>query len=220
MTSPASPSVDILSQRREYEAGQLVEDDCPATPLRLFERWLAEALTLPVLDATAMTVATASGNGQPSARTVLLKQWDDKGFVFFTGYETRKGLDLAQNARIGLQFHWRELSRQVHVEGIAHKIAPAESATYFAARPRESQLAARAATPAGKSPSRAALEERFEQERLQFEGQSVPMPTNWGGYRAVPHRIEFWQGRSNRLHDRLVYERQDAEEWRRHRLNP
>jgi pyridoxamine 5'-phosphate oxidase len=211
--------MDIATERRDYDSGPLREEDAGADPLVLFARWLGEAVAAKVLDPTAMTVATADASGKPSARIVLLKHYGPDGFDFFTRYSTAKGAELEANPRAALLFHWRELDRQVRIEGAVHKLSRAASEAYFATRPRASQLAARAASGLSKVPDRAALEARVEAEARRWEDASVAMPEDWGGYRTTPLRFEFWQGRPSRLHDRLVFERVDAA-WVRHRLAP
>jgi pyridoxamine 5'-phosphate oxidase len=212
--------MDIASERRDYDAGQLAEADAGDDPLALFGRWLDDALAANVLDATAMTLATAATGGSPSARIVLLKHYGAQGFDFFTRYSTRKGDELATNPRAALLFHWRELNRQVRIEGTVQKLSRAESEAYFATRPRASQLAARAASGLQRVADRATLEARVESEARRWQGSEVAMPEDWGGYRTTPASFEFWQGRPNRLHDRLVYERADTGAWVRHRLAP
>jgi pyridoxamine 5'-phosphate oxidase len=213
--------VDIASDRRDYDHAKLDEAEAGDDPFALFDRWLTEALAAHVLDATAMTLATATIDGKPSARVVLLKHYDRRGFDFFTRYSTRKGAELEDNPRAALVFHWREQSRQVRIEGTVQRLPRTESEAYFATRPRASQLAARAASGLASIADRAALEQRFAAEaRRCSSNESVPMPEDWGGYRTTPIAFEFWQGRPNRLHDRLVYERAEDARWLRHRLAP
>ncbi len=212
--------MDLRSEGRQYESERLLEKDAPDAPLELFSLWLGEALDARLLDATAMVIATANGEGRPNARVVLLKGQDSSGFVFFTRYSTQKSVELAENPRATLLFHWRELDRQVRIDATVSRIPHSESEAYFATRPRGSQLAARAASGLGRVSLDDPLEQRFEREDLTFVGREVPMPEDWGGYRAVPRAIEFWQGRPNRLHDRLVYELEPAGTWCRYRLAP
>jgi pyridoxamine 5'-phosphate oxidase len=199
----------------------LLDEQLPDDPLDLFGTWLGSALEASLLDATAMTLSTVSASGQPRARVVLLKSWDARGFVFFTRYSTRKGADLASNPRAALSFHWRELSRQILIEGTAARIARAESEAYFASRPRDSQLAARAVSGLSEIESQDWLLARYQQQLARFAPDApVAMPDDWGGYRLAPTRIELWQGQPGRLHDRIAYERAPDGAWRRHRLAP
>jgi pyridoxamine 5'-phosphate oxidase len=212
--------MDVSAERREFEQGPLREEDAGDDPIALFARWLSEAHAASVLDPTAMTLASADASGKPSARIVLLKGYGAEGFDFFTRYSTRKGQDLADNPRAALLFHWRELSRQVRVEGPVQMLPRAASAAYFATRPRGSQLAAHAASGLSRVPDRASLEHRMHDEEQRWQGKEVALPEDWGGYRTTPLLLEFWQGRPNRLHDRLVYELSDAGAWQRYRLAP
>jgi pyridoxamine 5'-phosphate oxidase len=170
-------------------------------------------------DATSMTLATADKDGQPCARIVLLKSFDESGFVFFTNYNSRKGSELAHNARACLLFYWAPLWRQVRIEGRVEKVSEAESQDYFHSRPLGSKIGAWASNQSQRVTSRNELEERFEEFSLKF-ADNVPRPPHWGGYRVDPQTIEFWQGRENRLHDRLVYTRQNDGNWRIERLAP
>ena len=167
-----------------------------------------------------MTLATATPDGRPSARMVLLKGVDARGFAFFTNYESRKGAELAANPRAALVFFWVQLERQVRVEGRVERLSAEESDAYFASRPEGSQLGAWASQQSAVLPDRGPLEARYEELRAQYEGQEVPRPTFWGGFRVVPETVEFWQGRVNRLHDRLRYRRQDDGSWVIERLSP
>ena len=212
--------MDIAAERRDFDQGPLCEEDAGDDPLALFTRWLAEAQAANVLDPTAMTLATADASGRPSARIVLLKGYGPEGFDFFTRYSTRKGRDLADNPHGALLLHWRELSRQVRIEGPIAMLSRAASAAYFATRPRGSQLAAHAASGLSRIPDRATLEQRMQAAEQRWKESAVALPDDWGGYRTTPRVIEFWQGRPNRLHDRLVYELSDGDAWQRYRLAP
>lgn len=216
---PPRSQLDLASERREYLGERLLEADAPPEPYELFTRWLAQALDARLLDATAMVLATASREGAPSARVVLLKGHDARGLVFYTRHRSQKVEELAQNPRVACLFHWRELDRQVRFEGGVESVTPEESRAYFASRPRSSQLAARA-TSGLERVSAAALEAHFAAAVQEWEGRDVEMPADWGGFRVLPRRVEFWQGRPNRLHDRLVYEQNGAGAWDRHRLAP
>jgi pyridoxamine 5'-phosphate oxidase len=213
---------DLASERVDYLGDHLLESEAPDDPYVLFERWLADAFdakergTLP--EPTAMVVATAD-NGHPSARTLLLKQVDRGGFVFFTNYESRKGLELVHNPEVALHFGWYPLHRQVRVEGVAGRVSREESESYFASRPRGSQLGAWASAQSSPVASAEALDASYRAVERQFAGRDVPCPPGWGGYRVVPSMIEFWQGQPSRMHDRLVY-RNSADDWKISRLAP
>ena len=179
-------------------------------PLRRFQAWFREAEAAGVEVPEAMTLATATRDGRPSARFVLLKGADDDGFVFYTGYGSRKSDELAENPRAALVFYWRQLGRQVRVEGVVERVSEEESAAYFATRPRASQLAAWASAQSRPLASRAKLEQRYAELEREYAGREVPLPPHWGGYRLRPDAYEFWVHRDNRLHDRERYTRQDG----------
>jgi pyridoxamine 5'-phosphate oxidase len=212
-------TVDIAQERREYLGQRLLESDAPAEPLALFSAWLDRALAAGLLDATAMVLSTASKEGRPSARVVLLKGHDERGLVFYTRYDSQKCVDLRDNPQASALFHWRELDRQIRVDGQVARVSSAESRAYFATRPRSSQLAARATCGLDRV-SAEELERRYAAATETWEGRDVEMPEDWGGFRIHPSRLEFWQGRPNRLHDRLVYEAGADGSWTRHRLAP
>jgi pyridoxamine 5'-phosphate oxidase len=199
----------------------LTKSTIDPNPIRQFELWFKEASEsgMSEQDATSMTLATADKDGQPCARIVLLKSFDKSGFVFFTNYNSRKGSDLTDNARACLLFYWAPLWRQVRIEGAVEKVSEAESDEYFHSRPLGSKIGAWASNQSEPVASRNELDERFEEFSLKF-ADDVPRPPHWGGYRVKPDVIEFWQGRENRLHDRLVYKRQSDGSWRIERLAP
>jgi pyridoxamine 5'-phosphate oxidase len=198
----------------------LTKSNVDANPIRQFQTWFDEVRDSGVSDqdATSMTLATATTDGRPSARIVLLKSFDDQGFVFFTNYESQKGKELNENPRASLLFYWSELWRQVRIEGEVEKISAAESERYFQSRPLGSRLGAWASIQSEVIDHREALEARFAELQKRF-GEDVPRPEHWGGYRLKPNSIEFWQGRDNRLHDRLRYRREDGA-WVIERLAP
>jgi pyridoxamine 5'-phosphate oxidase len=201
-------------------ARELTEDDLLPDPVALFERWYAEALAAGVAQADAMTLATATRDGRPSARVVLLKGVDARGFTFFTNYESRKARELDANPRAALVLLWAPLERQVRIGGEVARLSAEESDAYFATRPRGSQLGAWASRQSRPLTGRAELDERWAELDARWAGAPVPRPPQWGGYRLAPREIEFWQGRANRLHDRFAYTRETDGTWARARLQP
>jgi len=210
---------DLFNIRRDFSLKTLNESDVLSNPMGMFERWFNEAITAEALEPNAMNLATATPDGKPSSRIVLLKQIKPEGFVFFTNYESRKGLQIAQNKYCALNFVWHELERQVRVEGTVEKIAGKESDIYFDVRPEKSKLGAWASPQSEVIPGRKYLEELMADFEAKFSGITITRPKNWGGYIVKPDLIEFWQGRSNRLHDRIQYKMTDGE-WRIERLAP
>jgi pyridoxamine 5'-phosphate oxidase len=210
----------VARLRKEYTRAGLKESDAASGPIEQFRNWFDEALAADLHEPNAMTLATATPDGRPSARVVLLKGLDERGFVFYTSYEGRKGGELETNPYCALVFYWGELERQVRVEGRASRVSEEESDEYFGSRPRGSQLGAWASEQSRPVEGRGALEERLRGLEAEYEGREVPRPPFWGGYRVEPEVVEFWQGRENRLHDRLVYRRSDNGEWGRERLQP
>lgn len=205
--------------RRDYLMGGLELTDLAADPIEQFQTWLAQAIELQLKDPTAMTVATVDASGQPSQRIVLLKQVDAQGLVFFTNYGSRKARELADNPKISLHFPWHDIERQVKVCGVASRLSVAESARYFLSRPKESQLAAWASHQSHPISSRQLLMQQVARMKEKFSRGEIPAPDFWGGFRVVPHEIEFWQGGANRLHDRFVYTRA-GQGWIIERLAP
>jgi pyridoxamine 5'-phosphate oxidase len=216
-----TPAPNLADLRREYHREALTEADVDPDPLRQLERWLQDAIRAALPEPTAMALATVGADGRPSARIVLLKGVDPAGLVFFTNHDSRKGRELAIHPDAALLFHWIELERQVRIEGVASKVATAESDAYFASRPRSSRLGAWASPQSQAIPDRDWLEREFAAVAARYEGNNadVPRPPFWGGYRVLPSLVEFWQGRSSRLHDRIVY-RRDGSGWQIQRLAP
>jgi pyridoxamine 5'-phosphate oxidase len=209
----------LADLRRDYSTHGLTEADAGDDPFALFHRWLDDAIAAELTDPNAMILATCTADGTPSARAVLLKSLDDRGFTFFTNYDSRKGREMAANPRVALVFLWHQLERQVRVEGTIERVTPAESDDYFANRPLGSRLGAWASRQSDTIPDRAYLERVHAELAAKYPDGTVPRPPNWGGYRVIPTAIEFWQGRPSRLHDRLLFTRQ-ASGWKRERLAP
>jgi pyridoxamine 5'-phosphate oxidase len=213
--------VDLSQFRREYLKGGLSRSSLHRDPMLQFTEWFEQARKTEIADPTAMILATVGSNGQPSQRTVLLKYYDQQGFVFFTNFESRKAKEIQDNAKVSLLFVWLELERQVMVNGTAAKISTAESAKYFLTRPKESQMAAWVSSQSSTLSSRQILLQKFQEMKRKIGEGKVPLPSFWGGYRVQPVEIEFWQGRKNRLHDRFLYTRKaDTTEWAIERLAP
>ena len=209
----------VSELRKEYTRSGLRESDVAINPVDQFRTWFEEALDANLHEPNAMTLATATPDGKPSVRIVLLKGYDERGFVFYTNYEGRKARELEANPNCSLAFYWGELERQVRIEGRATRLSEEESAAYFDSRPRGSQLGAWASQQSRPVESRTRLEERLRGLGEEYEGWKIPRPPFWGGYRVGPQSIEFWQGRENRLHDRLLYTL-DGEDWKIRRLQP
>ena len=209
----------LADLRREYASRALTEADAHDDPIQQFSLWFGEVLKSELIDANAMTLATASRDATPAARIVLLKGFDEKGFVFFTNYESAKARDLDDNPHACLLMFWAVLERQVRVTGRVSKTSADESEKYFQSRPFESQIGAWASAQSRTIADRAALEARYAELAAKYAGTAVPLPPFWGGYRVAPDTIEFWQGRKSRLHDRLLYTRHEGR-WARSRLAP
>lgn len=210
---------NIADIRRDYEGGSLDEAQVTGDPMVLFDEWLTLALETEGEDGNTMTLATVDSQGLPHARVVLLKGIDEQGLVFYTNYHSHKGSELTNVPHAALVFWWPSLSRQVRVEGRVEQVSEAESDAYFASRPRASQLGAWVATQSVVIPDRTWIEEREKRFEQAYEGQEIPRPVHWGGYRVIPEMIEFWQGQPSRLHDRIRYEQRDGE-WSHFRLAP
>jgi pyridoxamine 5'-phosphate oxidase len=211
--------MSLAHLRKDYTLHGLSETDVDADPLKQFQVWFNDALTANVIEPNAMVLATATKDGKPSARTVLLKGFDERGFVFYTNYESRKGQELAENPWAAVVFLWKEIQRQVRIEGHIEKCSEEESDTYFRSRPLGSQLGACVSQQSQVISSREVLESRLEELTSENANRDVPRPVYWGGYRLSPTSIEFWQGRPNRLHDRLRYRLKDGC-WVIERLSP
>ena len=204
--------------RREYASAQLSRDMLRDNPLELFAQWFEQAIALELLDATAMVLSTVSQAGQPSARIVLLKSYDQNGFIFFSDYGSRKGQDISQQAQVCLLFHWRELDRQIRIYGRAKPIDTTQSLEYFRSRPRASQVSAAISQQSQPVDSRQTLQSAYV--ALDASGQDIEKPDRWGGYCVQAETYEFWQGREGRLHDRFQYEREGRDGWHITRLQP
>ncbi len=211
---------DLSAYRKSYEKYELDENGVPANPFLLFSSWFAEADSEKAGEANAMTISTLDTDGFPHGRVVLLKQFDESGFTFFTNYNSQKGKALAANPLVGLSFFWQQQERQVIIKGKASKVSQQDSVDYFAVRPRGSQLGALVSEQSETIPGRAFLEEKLQKLQEEWEGKEVPKPEDWGGYIVEPVSIEFWQGRRNRLHDRIMYTRQANGDWEIGRLAP
>lgn len=211
--------MSIADLRKDYSRASLTEAEVDPDPVRQFSTWFRQALDAGIPEANAMSVATVGADGRPSSRILLIKDVDADGFTWFTNYASRKGRELAIHPHAALLFHWVELERQVRVEGRVEKLPDAQSDAYFRSRPLKSRLGALASEQSEPITSREALEQRFAAAEAYY-GEEPVRPPQWGGYRLVPDRVEFWQGRPSRLHDRILYTRQEDGAWRRERLQP
>lgn len=212
--------MDISNFRKEYLNGGLNRSDLRSDPVDQFASWFEQARKAKLVEPTAMVLATVNSEGQPSQRSVLLKYFDENGFVFFTNYGSRKAGEIGQNNRVSLVLVWLELERQIMINGSASKIPAADSAKYFLSRPKDSQVAAWVSSQSHSLSSRQALMQKFGEMKKKFKEGKVPLPSFWGGYRVVPTEIEFWQGRKSRLHDRFIYRKGNSESWNIERLMP
>lgn len=212
-------SSHIESIRKDYRKAKLDEDTAGNDPIAFFLRWFSEAEKAGSAEVNAMTLATVDQNGYPRARIVLLKGIDEKGFVFYTNYASSKGKEIENQPHVALVFFWEELERQVRIEGIAEKVDPTQSDAYFKSRPLGSRLGAWSSPQSQIISGRNLLETNYNRYEKEFAGKEIPRPDYWGGYCVVPHRIEFWQGRSDRIHDRIFFELEDGN-WKKFRLAP
>ncbi len=211
--------VSVADLRRDYSHATLSEQDVDADPIKQFALWFHQAVETQVPEPNAMSLATVSSDGRPSLRIVLLKDFDERGFTFYTNYESRKGEQLLQNPHAALTFHWHDLERQIRIEGRVERVAAEESDAYYGIRPVKSRLGAHASAQSRPIASREQLEQQFHNAEATF-GDHPPRPPHWGGYRLTPDWIEFWQGRRSRLHDRIAYQLQADGRWTRERLQP
>ena len=211
--------MNIADYRREYTQSGLYRADLDTNPFQQFDRWFSQALKSDYPDANAMTLATVTAAGKPTQRTVLLKSYDSKGFVFFTNYDSEKGQNIAENNQVSLLFSWLQVERQIEISGTATKISQADSAEYFHSRPESSQLGAWASHQSQSIDSRDEIIKQLNEVTERFRGDKIPLPENWGGYLVVPNTMEFWQGREGRLHDRFEYTLEE-QQWNMQRLQP
>ncbi|MBR8838691.1 MAG: pyridoxamine 5'-phosphate oxidase [Stigonema ocellatum SAG 48.90 = DSM 106950] len=210
----------IADLRKDYTLEGLSEKEVDPNPFRQFQQWFNQALAAQLPEPNAMTVATATADGKPSARMVLLKDFDERGFAFYTNYNSQKGRELAENPQASLVFWWAELERQVRISGCVEKVSDSQSDEYFHSRPLNSRLGAWASNQSEVIESREVLSRQLEEWQTKYQNQDVKRPPHWGGLRVIPKEIEFWQGRPSRLHDRLLYRRENDGSWKIQRLSP
>lgn len=211
---------ELQKLRKEYQLRELLESDVPDSPFELFEKWWQDTLASKLEEPNAMTLATCNAAGKPSARIVLLKGFDNEGFKFFTNYDSRKAMDIEESHAVALVFLWKEIERQVRIEGVARKLGEKENDNYFASRPAESKIGAWSSPQSKIIGSRSLLEKNAAAYKDKFDDGNIPRPENWGGFIVQPEMIEFWQGRPGRLHDRLQYTLQGESGWKIYRLAP
>ncbi len=212
--------MDIGALRNEYKRGSLDRTDLHSSPFSQFEQWFQQANTSEVIEVNAMQLATASTNGRPSIRTVLMKAFDQQGFVFYTNYSSQKAREIAENPQASALFFWKELERQVEITGKVEKVATTDSLKYFLSRPKGSQLGAWVSQQSSTIESRGLLEQKLAEMKHKFKSGDIPLPDFWGGFRIIPDTVEFWQGRPSRLHDRFEYRLNTENNWDIVRLSP
>jgi pyridoxamine 5'-phosphate oxidase len=211
---------ELQNLRQDYTAATLSENDTKGDPINQFDQWFNEALAAKLHEPNAMTLATATANGKPSARIVLLKGFNQHGFIFYTNYLSRKGKEITKNPQGAITFFWGELQRQVRIEGTIEKLSKEDSERYFHSRPKGSQIAAVVSPQSQEIENRDGFEKKWTELEAEYEGKEVPKPSFWGGYILNPQLVEFWQGRSSRLHDRILYKKIDKKSWKKVRLAP
>ncbi|MFI5196040.1 MAG: pyridoxamine 5'-phosphate oxidase [Chitinophagales bacterium] len=214
------PSLNIADIRKDYRLAALDENTVGHDPITFFQKWFAEAEAAQITDINAMTLATADSHGSPHARIVLLKGLDTESFIFFTNYDSAKGQEINRNPQVALVFFWKELERQVRIEGYIEKVRPDESDIYFHSRPAASRIGAWASPQSRKIADRNILDLNYAKYEAEFSDISIPRPPHWGGYRVMPSHVEFWQGRASRMHDRILFTRNESGNWDRSRLAP
>jgi pyridoxamine 5'-phosphate oxidase len=212
-------NANLIEMRRDYSLKSLDESTINTDPFIQFENWFSEVIASEIIEPNAMILATTSTDLKPTVRTVLLKAFDKTGFTFFTNYESKKSADIKSNPNVSLLFLWKELERQIRINGTVIKVSEEESKKYFDTRPLESRISAWASAQSSVIPDRKYLENKFESTKEKFADGDIPLPMNWGGYKVIPDYFEFWQGRENRLHDRICYEK-ISDVWNIHRLAP
>ena len=213
-------TIDLRSLRKEYTQSGLTKSSLDSNPIKQFETWFGQVRDAGIVEPNAMSLTTVGAKGEPSVRTVLLKGYDDEGFVFYTNYQSAKARDIEENNRVALLFPWLALERQVIIRGIAEKVSTERSLEYFSTRPRGSQLGAWASEQSTIISSREELEATFSALKLRFSEGPIPLPDFWGGYRVIPSSIEFWQNRTDRMQDRFIYNKQESGRWAIDRLTP